>query len=53
MQKTVEMIEGVIRHLNEVLANPKSTPEMRRAAQSLLENLKTDLAIAKSSIRPN
>jgi hypothetical protein len=48
MKKTAEMIESVIGHLNDLIASPDTTPEVRKAAIELLDHLKSDLAIVKS-----
>ena len=49
MQKTADLIEGVIRHLNKLLADPNTPPQVRESAEALLERLRSDLQMARAA----
>ena len=53
MQKTVELIETTIRHLQRLLEDPDTTPDMKRAATKLISHLTDDLEIAKLAAGQN
>jgi hypothetical protein len=49
MKQTVRMIEEVIAHLHEKMADPNSSAEAKRTAGELLEYLKRDLEKARAA----
>ena len=49
MQKTAEMIESVIRHLDSLLRNPDTPANVKKAAEDLRTRLQSDLKIAKAA----
>lgn len=51
MQKTAEMIEGVVRHFSKILADPSTPPHVREAAERLVARLKADIQLANETAK--